>query len=158
MTDTGGALRDGVEAGIQAANQQFSRASEQVIDSTRNAGQEFGRQLQGFANDPAEQLRSTTGSVRRRNRTSHWIRRQPDAAGDQSVRGFELSAVGRRGTTAVAARWIAIGRTNHGGTRYRSRCGAEYAAGAHPNWLDKHRCECRLAAPAHSAIGHAASQ
>ena len=63
-TETGTALRDGVEAGFEAANQQFSRASDQVIDATRNAGQEFGQQLQGFANDPVGQMQSTTNSIR----------------------------------------------------------------------------------------------
>jgi hypothetical protein len=63
-TETGTALRDGVEAGFQAANQQFSRAGDQVIDATRNAGQEFGQQLQSFANDPVGQMQSTTNNIR----------------------------------------------------------------------------------------------
>jgi hypothetical protein len=64
VTETGSALRDGVEAGIEAANQQFSRAGEQVMDATRNAGDEFSRQLQGFAKDPVGQMQSTTNSAR----------------------------------------------------------------------------------------------
>jgi hypothetical protein len=64
VTETSNALRDGVEAGIAAANQQFSNAGNQVMDATRNAGEEFSRQLQGFANDPVGQMQSATNSVR----------------------------------------------------------------------------------------------
>jgi hypothetical protein len=64
INETGTAIRDGVEAGIQAANQQFSQAGEQMIDGARNTGQEFGRQLQGMASDPVGQFQSNANSLR----------------------------------------------------------------------------------------------
>jgi hypothetical protein len=64
VTETGTALSDGLEAGIQAANQQFSQTGEQMLDAARNAGQEFGRQLQGMANDSAGQLQSNANQLR----------------------------------------------------------------------------------------------
>jgi hypothetical protein len=64
VTETGTAVRDGVEAGIQAANQQLSRTGDQVLDATRNASQEVGRQLQGFASDTGQQLQATSDSLR----------------------------------------------------------------------------------------------
>ena len=64
VTETGTTLRDGVEAGIRAANEELSRSSDQVLDATRNAGQQFGRQLQDWANDPAGQLQATGDDLR----------------------------------------------------------------------------------------------
>ena len=49
VTEIGNALREGVEAGIQAANQQLYQGSEQVIEATRSAGQEASQQFQGWA-------------------------------------------------------------------------------------------------------------
>ena len=59
VAETGSTLRDGVEAGIQAANEQLSRSGEQVRDSAVNAGQQFGQRLQEFASDPQRQLEAT---------------------------------------------------------------------------------------------------
>jgi hypothetical protein len=64
VTETGTALHEGVDAGIQAANQQFSRAGEQVVEATRNASQEFSQQLQGMVGDPVAQMQSYTNSTR----------------------------------------------------------------------------------------------
>src|SRR5688572_22080630 len=55
VTETGTALRDGVEAGIQAANQRLYQSGEQAVESTRNAAQEYGQQFQGWI--------GTTGSA-----------------------------------------------------------------------------------------------
>jgi hypothetical protein len=59
FAETGSTLRDGVEAGIQAANEQLSRSGDQVHDSAVNAGQQFGQRLQEFASGPQRQLEAT---------------------------------------------------------------------------------------------------
>jgi hypothetical protein len=62
-TETANTLQDGIDAGIQAANQQLSRTGEQMLDSTRNASEQFGQQLQAFARDPAQQFEAAAGSL-----------------------------------------------------------------------------------------------
>jgi len=63
VTESGNALRDGVEAGIQAANQQLYQGSEQVIESTRSAGQEFSQQFQGWAGTAAQQTQAAANNA-----------------------------------------------------------------------------------------------
>jgi hypothetical protein len=55
VIETGNALRDGVEAGIEAANQQLYQGNEQVIETARNAGQELSNKFQGWAGTAAQQ-------------------------------------------------------------------------------------------------------
>jgi hypothetical protein len=64
VRETGNTLRDGVEAGIRAANGQLDRGGEQVLDATREAGEEFGQQLQNWASDPGGELQATGENVR----------------------------------------------------------------------------------------------
>jgi hypothetical protein len=64
VTETGSTLREGIEAGIQAANEQLSRTGEEVLDATRNAGQEFGQELEEFVRNPGQQMQSTATDVR----------------------------------------------------------------------------------------------
>jgi hypothetical protein len=64
ITETGTTLSDGIQAGVQAANQQLSQTGEQVIDSTRRAGQEFGQELQDFVQNPGRQLQSSANDIR----------------------------------------------------------------------------------------------
>jgi hypothetical protein len=64
VTETGNTLREGVEAGIQAANEQLSRSGEQVRDSAVDAGQQFGQQLQQWTNDPQRQLEQAGNDLR----------------------------------------------------------------------------------------------
>jgi hypothetical protein len=64
VTETGNTLREGIETGVQTADQQFSRAGAEMLDATRNAGQEFGQQLQEFARNPSQQLQSTANDLR----------------------------------------------------------------------------------------------
>jgi hypothetical protein len=59
VTETGNSLRDGVEAGIQAANEQLYQGGERVIESTRSAGQEFTQQFQGWAGTTAQQAQAS---------------------------------------------------------------------------------------------------
>jgi hypothetical protein len=47
--ETGDALRSGVEAGIQQANQQISRAGGQLREGVDSAGRELGRQFESLA-------------------------------------------------------------------------------------------------------------
>ncbi len=63
VTETGNALRDGVEAGIQEANQQLYRGGEQAIEATRNAGQEIGQQFQGWLGSTGNPAQPTASSV-----------------------------------------------------------------------------------------------
>jgi hypothetical protein len=64
VTETGTTLRDGIEAGIQAANEQLSQTSDEVLDSTRNASQQFGQQLQDLASNPAQQIETASNNLR----------------------------------------------------------------------------------------------
>jgi hypothetical protein len=64
VTETSDALRDGVEAGVRAANQELSRGGDELLDASREAGQEFGQQLQEWTNDPARELQETGNNVR----------------------------------------------------------------------------------------------
>jgi hypothetical protein len=63
-TETTNTLQDGIEAGIQAANQQLSQTGEQVLEGTRGASQQFGQQLQEFARNPAQEIESAGNSLR----------------------------------------------------------------------------------------------
>jgi hypothetical protein len=49
VIESSSALREGVEAGIQAANRQLYQGNEQVIDTARTAGQDLSKQFQGWA-------------------------------------------------------------------------------------------------------------
>ena len=64
VTETGNTLRDGVEAGIRAANEQLSNSGGQVLDATRGAGQDLGQRLQNWTNEPGRQLQSTGSNLR----------------------------------------------------------------------------------------------
>jgi hypothetical protein len=64
ITETAAALQEGIEAGIQAANDQLSRTGEQVLDASRSAGQQLGQQVQQWTSDPGGQLHSATNDVR----------------------------------------------------------------------------------------------
>ncbi|HEY3394404.1 MAG TPA: hypothetical protein VGK58_16945 [Lacipirellulaceae bacterium] len=64
VTETSNTLRDGVEAGIRAANQELSRGGDELLDASREAGQEFGQELQKWTNDPARELQETGNNVR----------------------------------------------------------------------------------------------
>jgi len=55
VIETGSALRDGVEADIEAANRQVYQSNEHVIETARNAGQQLGNQFQGWAGTAAQQ-------------------------------------------------------------------------------------------------------
>jgi hypothetical protein len=57
-------LRDGIDTGIQAANEQLSQTGDEILDATREAGQQFGQQLQEFAREPSRQLQSTADDLR----------------------------------------------------------------------------------------------
>jgi len=56
VSEAGSTLRNTVESGIQKANQQFSRAGNQVLDSTRSVGQGFGEQLQDLGRSTGRQF------------------------------------------------------------------------------------------------------
>jgi hypothetical protein len=64
VTETSDALREGVEAGIRAANEQLSRGGEELRDATRDAGQEFGQELEAWTADPARELQEAGSDVR----------------------------------------------------------------------------------------------
>jgi hypothetical protein len=64
VTETTDTLREGVEAGINAANEQFSRGSEEFLDATRAAGQEFNQELQAWTAEPVRELQETGNNVR----------------------------------------------------------------------------------------------
>jgi hypothetical protein len=49
VVETGNALRDGVEAGFEAADREFQNGTEQAMDSARNAGQDLANQFKGWA-------------------------------------------------------------------------------------------------------------
>jgi hypothetical protein len=65
--DSNNALREGVEAGIQSANQQLYQGNEQVIETARTAGQELANQFRGWAGVASEQpgitAAGTTGTL-----------------------------------------------------------------------------------------------
>ncbi|MCI0334306.1 MAG: hypothetical protein L0228_13890 [Planctomycetes bacterium] len=63
VTETGNALRDGVEAGIQEANNQLYRGGEQAIEATRNAGQEISQQFQSWLGTTGNSAQTTASSV-----------------------------------------------------------------------------------------------
>src|SRR5262245_48398334 len=48
-TETANTLRDGFEAGVQAANDQLSQVTQQFYENTRTTGQEFAKDLQDWA-------------------------------------------------------------------------------------------------------------
>jgi hypothetical protein len=52
VTETGTTLRDGLEAGIDAANQQLSRSGNEMLDPVRSAG----RELQGWTAEATQQF------------------------------------------------------------------------------------------------------
>ena len=58
VVETGGALRDGVESGIQQANQQIGRAGSQVVDGANNVGRGFNQQLQNLGDTATRQVQS----------------------------------------------------------------------------------------------------
>jgi hypothetical protein len=55
VVESSNALREGVEAGIQAANRQLYQGNEQVMDTARSAGQELTNQFQGWAGTTLQQ-------------------------------------------------------------------------------------------------------
>ena len=63
VVESSNALREGVEAGIQAANQQLYQGNEQVIETARNAGQELSNQFQGWAGTAAQQAGITASGA-----------------------------------------------------------------------------------------------
>jgi hypothetical protein len=63
-TETATTLHDGIEAGIQAANQQLSDTGEQMLESTRNASQHFGQQMHEFVQNPAREIESAGNNLR----------------------------------------------------------------------------------------------
>jgi hypothetical protein len=64
ITETGNTIRDGIEEGFRAASEEFSRGGDELFDATRDAGQEFGEQLQVWTSDPARELEATGNNVR----------------------------------------------------------------------------------------------
>jgi hypothetical protein len=58
FTESGTAVRDGVEAGIRAANDQLSRGGTQAWDATRNATTQFGQQAQNLTNAAGNTVRT----------------------------------------------------------------------------------------------------
>jgi hypothetical protein len=68
-TETANTLREGFEAGVQAANQQFSQGTQQLYDNTRTAGEEFAQEFQNWAGTTSQEFvpintvpRSTTSA------------------------------------------------------------------------------------------------
>lgn len=55
-TETATTLRDGFEAGVQAANQQVSQGTQQFYDNTRAAGQEFAEEFQNWAGTASQEF------------------------------------------------------------------------------------------------------
>jgi hypothetical protein len=55
-TETATTLREGFEAGVQAANQQFSQGSQQLYENTRTAGQEFADGFQNWAGSTTQEF------------------------------------------------------------------------------------------------------
>jgi hypothetical protein len=64
ITETGNTIRDGVEEGFRAASEEFSRGGDEIVEATRDAGQELGQQLQAWTSDPARELQATGNDVR----------------------------------------------------------------------------------------------
>jgi hypothetical protein len=63
VIESSNALRDGVEAGIQAANRQLYQGNEQVIETAQTAGQELSNQFQGWAGTAAQQAGIAPGAT-----------------------------------------------------------------------------------------------
>ncbi|MCC7476739.1 MAG: hypothetical protein IT425_15220 [Pirellulales bacterium] len=67
FNETGTAMRDGVEAGIRAANDQLSRGTNEAWDYSRNAAsqvnQQINNQTREFANTAGNSLRSAAGQA-----------------------------------------------------------------------------------------------
>jgi hypothetical protein len=49
VVETGNTLREGVEAGFEAADREFQNGTQQAMDSARNAGQDLANQFKGWA-------------------------------------------------------------------------------------------------------------
>jgi hypothetical protein len=62
--ETGTTLRDGIEAGIQAAGQQIERTGGQLLQRSTNVGQGVGRQLQDLTAGAGRQLEYTGDNLR----------------------------------------------------------------------------------------------
>lgn len=58
VVETGSALRDGIEAGIQQAGQQLDRAGKQVLNETSAVGRELDQEVQSLSTSVSEQARS----------------------------------------------------------------------------------------------------
>jgi hypothetical protein len=64
VTETGNTIRAGLEEGFRATSDELSRGGDEILEATRDAGQEFGQQLQTWTSDPARKLQMTGNNVR----------------------------------------------------------------------------------------------
>lgn len=62
ITESGTAIGQGIEAGIEAANQQLSRTGNQLLESTRGVSQDLSRQAEQWMNNPSQQMQQPTNS------------------------------------------------------------------------------------------------
>jgi hypothetical protein len=84
-------------------------------DATRNAGQEFGQQLQGFANDPVGQMQSTTNNIRVATEQALGTARNqsPQVANPFAATSSQPAATGaRRQGTVAPPPWPQTGAQN----------------------------------------------
>ena len=89
VSETGTAISDGVQSGMQSAQEQFSRSGSQMMSNTQNAAQQFGQQLQSTANG----MRSSTEQTF--DATSNQIRQAGNSMGLPSrTTTAELDRVG----------------------------------------------------------------
>ncbi len=64
VVETGTTLRDGIEAGIQAAGQRLNQAGSKLLDRTSDVGQGVGHQLEDLTSGAGRQLEYTGDNLR----------------------------------------------------------------------------------------------
>lgn len=64
VTESGTTISQGIEAGIEAANQQLSRTGNQLLDATRGVSQDISRQAEQWANNPGQQMQAVGNELR----------------------------------------------------------------------------------------------
>jgi hypothetical protein len=98
VSETSNALREGVDAGFQAANQQISQGGQQFIDSTRSAAQDLSKQFQGWAGTATQPAQITAPT------TSGTLPPPPTTTGGGQVSNPFTTATSTAATAPAAAK------------------------------------------------------
>jgi hypothetical protein len=102
MTETGTAARDGVDSGIQAANQGMSRTGAQIYDVSQGATQNMGRQFDNWANNAGRQLQSAGTNLKNAAEQTLGVNQRSSQATNPFVASTPPAATATKAKNGVA--------------------------------------------------------